>query len=145
MAVSPIPAGYHTITPYLIVANPDRLIRFLTEAFSATIHEQMPGPAGETMHADIQVGTSHVMMGRASDAYPARSAMLYLYVEDCEGWYQQALAAGATSTQEPRLEFYGDKTAAVKGPEGNDWYFATHVEDVAPDELARRAAEAKRG
>ena len=144
MAVKPIPDGYRTITPVLTVKGANALIDFITRAFNATEVHAMRGPNGEVQHADLMVGDSHVMIGEAGGQWPAMPAQLYLYLPDCDATYKQALSAGGTSIQEPKTQFYGDRHGAVKDPCGNTWWIATHVEDVAPDELAKRAAEAAR-
>ena len=140
MTVKPIPEGYQQVVPYLLVEDVDRLLGFLGAAFNATVHHQSRGQDGATSHADVIIGDSHVMMGQArAPEYPAMPCMLYLYVENTDAFYQQAIAAGATSVQEPQDVFYGDRNAGVKDPFGNQWWIGTHVEDVPPDELARRA------
>ena len=140
MSVNPIPEGYQQVVPYLLVEDVDRLLGFLRTAFNAAVHHQSRGQDGATSHADVIIGDSHVMMGRAMPpAYPAMPCMLYLYAEDTDALYRQALAAGAASVQKPQDMFYGDRNAGVKDPFGNQWWIATHVEDVPEDELARRA------
>ena len=141
MTVKPVPEGYHTLTPYLIVDDVDRLIDFLKAAFDATEKERMPGKDGRTGHADVRIGDSHVMMGRAQPEWPAQPCMIYVYVPDTDAAYARALAAGGTSVQEPADMFYGDRNAGVKDPTGNSWWIATHREDLAPEELAQRAKE----
>jgi PhnB protein len=93
------------------------------------------------MHAEFTIGDSVVMVGEANDEHPPMPAMLHLYVEECDAAYQQAMSAGATSIQEPRTQFYGDRMAGVRDSQGNQWWLATHVEDVSPEELQRRAAQ----
>ena len=141
MTVKPVPEGYHTLTPYLIVDDVDGLIDFLKAAFDATEKERMPGKDGRTGHADVLIGDSHVMMGRAQPEWPAQPCMIYVYVPDTDAAYARALAAGGTSVQEPADMFYGDRNAGVKDPTGNSWWIATHREDLTPEELARRAKE----
>lgn len=141
MTVKPIPEGYQQVVPYLLVEDVSRLRDFLQAAFNATVHEQTPGEDGAIKHADVIIGDSHVMMGQArAPEYPAMPCMLYLYVEDTDATYRQALAAGATSVQEPQNMFYGDRNAGVKDAFGNQWWIGTHVEDVSPEEMARRAS-----
>lgn len=141
MAVKPIPEGYHTLTPYIVVDDVDRLVDFLKAAFDATEKERMPGKDGRTGHAELLIGDSHVMLGRAQPEWPAQPCMIYVYVPDTDATYAQALAAGGTSVQEPADMFYGDRNAGVKDPTGNSWWIATHREDLAPEELAKRAKE----
>ena len=144
MAVKPVPDGFHTVTPYLLVADVDRLLDFLKAAFGAVETERVPSQDGETGHAEALIGDSFVMMGRAQAGFPALPCMLYLYVPDSDATYEQAMAAGADSLQEPTDMFYGDRNAVVKDPEGNTWCIATHQEDLTPEELAERAREAMR-
>jgi PhnB protein len=138
MAVRPIPEGYHTLTPYLIVADPDGVISFLREAFGAQELHRMNGPDGSLWHAEVQVGDSRLMLGGASEQWPAQPAVIYVYVEDVDATYQRALAAGATSVMEPADQFWGDRHGGVKDPAGNQWWISTHVEDVPPEEIERR-------
>src|SRR5690606_6674014 len=90
-------------------------------------------------HAELKIGDSTVMIGDACDEYQPMPACMYLYVNDVDAVYKRALEAGATSHMEPANQFYGDRHGAVKDPAGNLWSIATHVEDVPPEELARRA------
>ena len=143
MAVSPVPETFHTVTPYLTVRDAAGLLDFVTRAFGATHVHAMKGADGRITHADVMIGDSHIMMGQAGDAASAMPAMLYLYVPDCDAAYARAIAAGGVSISEPQTMYYGDRHGAVRDSNGNQWYLATHVEDVAPEELARRAARAR--
>jgi PhnB protein len=100
----------------------------------------MDMPDGSVGHAEVRIGDSVVMVGGAGGEWPAVRAALHLYVADVDASYQAALAAGATSTAEPADQFYGDRRANVIDSAGNQWFIATHVEDVSPEELERRAA-----
>lgn len=144
MPVKPIPEGYHSVTPYLVAPGAGRLIEFLKEAFKAEEVERMSQPDGTVMHAEVRIGDSIIMMGESSDKFPAMPAAIYLYVPDVDAVYKRALAAGAASTMEPANQFYGDRNAGVKDPSGNLWWIATHVEDVPREEMAKRAAAAKK-
>lgn len=139
MAVKPIPDGYHTVTPYLIVSDVAGLIGFLEQVFDVRDKEIMQQPDGSIMHAEVRVGNSPIMMGEATDDFAPMPSMLHVYLEDVDDAYQRALAAGATSLREPTDEFYGDRAAGVQDAFGNQWWMATHVEDVPPEELQRRA------
>lgn len=141
MSVNPIPEGYRTITPYLVVTDVNRQIDFIQKAFNGEITTQMEGPDGSIIHAEVKIGDSRVMMGNSSDEYPPMPAMLYVYVENVDDVYQQALHAGGESLKEPEDQFYGDRTANVKDPLGNIWSISTHVEDVSDEEMARRLQE----
>src|SRR5437588_862334 len=140
MAVKPVPDGYHTVTPYLTVRNAPKVIEFLQQAFGAKIsHEPTKRPDGSIMHAQVTIGDSPVMIGEESEMAKATTSTLYLYVPDVDSVYRQAVKAGGDTVMEPMDMFYGDRSGAVKDPSGNSWFIATHKEEVAPQELARRA------
>ena len=139
MSVKPVPEGFHTLTPYLIVESAADLLEFLSRAFGAEEIEKMTLPDGTVMHAQVRIGDSMLMMGTAREEWPAMPGFLHLYVEDADAYYARALAAGATSVQEPKDEFHGDRTSGARDPQGNLWWFATHQEAVPPEEMARRA------
>lgn len=141
MAVHYIPEGYGSVTPYMVVEDVDQLVDFLTAAFGAEEKERVPNQDGKAGHAEVLIGDSHVMMGRAQEDFPALPCMLYVYVPDTDACYAQALKAGAQSFQEPQDMFYGDRNAVVTDPTGNTWCIATHQESLSPEELAKRAAE----
>jgi len=143
MAVRYKPDRYQTVIPYVIVDDVPACLEFVTAAFGGQEVERVVGPDGRVMHGEARIGDCVVMMGGARPPeHPAQPAMIYVYVEDCDAAYQRALAAGGTSVMEPADQFYGDRNAGVKDPCGVSWWMATHVEDVPPDELARRASEA---
>jgi len=142
MAVNPIPEGYNTVTPSLIVDGAEGLLEFIGKAFDGQVRLQMPRADGGVMHAEIVVAGSAIMVGDSSPEYPAvQNASLHVYVENVDGVYQKALDAGATSLQEPQLMFYGDRTAEVRDQWGIRWAIATHVEDVSEEEITKRLAE----
>jgi PhnB protein len=140
MAVKPIPEGHHTVTPYLVVRDVAQLIDFMKQAFAAEEILRMAQPDGVIMHAEVRIGDSQVMLGEARGDNEPMPAMLHLYVEDADAVYRRALQAGATSLREPVDEFYGDRIGGVKDRFGNQWWIATHIEDVSPEEMARREA-----
>jgi len=143
MATKKIPDGYHTITPYLINDGVARTIAFLKRTFDATeVFPPMVGKNGLIGHAELRVGDSKIMMSDATDQFPAMPAMIHLYVEDVDASYRRAIDAGAISVQEPKDQFYGDRSAGVRDRAGNVWYMATHIEDVSPEEVHRRAEAA---
>ncbi len=142
MAVKPIPEGYHSVTPFLIVQGASKLIDFAKRAFGAEETFRMPGPGGAIMHAEMRIGDSMLMLSDATSENPPLAVMIHLYVEDADGVYKRALAAGAASLREPADQFYGDRSAGVKDAFGNQWWLATHIEDVPPEEMAKRAAAA---
>ncbi len=142
----PIPDGYHTATPYLIVKEAAKAIDFYKRAFGASETMRMPGPGGKIMHAEIKIGDSPIML---ADEFPQMNALspqsvggspifLMLYVEDVDGLTRQAIAAGATVEQPVKNQFYGDRSGTLVDPFGHRWTIATHVEDVSPEEMQRR-------
>ncbi len=139
MAVNPIPEGYHSVTPYLVVNGAGRLIDFLKQAFGAEERGRFLAPNGSIMHAEVKVGDSIIMLGDANEQVPARPAGLCLYVPDTDAIYRRAISAGATSLRGPEDQFYGDRSAGVTDPTGNTWWINTHVEDVSAEEMERRA------
>ena len=143
MPIKPIPEGYHTVTPYLTVRGVAGLIEFVRRAFDAVEVHRSARPDGSVMHADVTIGDSHVMMGEATSEFPPRPAMLHVYVPDADAVYRRALEAGARSLREPADQFYGDRTGGVQDAFGNQWWMATHKEDVSDDEITRRMATAR--
>ena len=138
MSVKPVPDGYHTLTPHLVVDDAEKLLDFVERAFGARMRHVMRTPEGTVMHADLVIGDSHLMVGQANGPWKAMPSCLYLYVPDCDAVYRQALQAGAASIMEPATFFYGDRHGGVKDPCGNQWWVATHVEDMSDEELQRR-------
>jgi PhnB protein len=133
MVVKPIPDGYHSITPRLFVPDADSLIEFLKSAFGAVERPRI----GKGSPAEMVIGDSIVIVS-ASGVRPAVPAFLYLYVPDTDAAYRKALKAGAKSLEAPADMHYGDRRAMIEDPQGNTWQIATHVEDVSPEEIARR-------
>jgi len=135
MAVKPIPEGYHSITPRLFVDDADELVVFLKAAFGAVERPRV----GKGSPAEMVIGDSMVIVSNAGPR-PALPAFLYLYVPDTDAAYRNALKAGAKSLEVPTNMHYGDRRAMIEDPQGNTWQIATHVEDVSPEEIARRLA-----
>lgn len=148
--VNPIPEGYHSVTPYIVVNEGARAIEFYKQAFGATELFRMDGPDGKVNHAEIKIGDSNVMLADEHPEIGARSprslggspVSLMLYVEDVDAVVGRAVEAGATLKRPVADQFYGDRTGSVEDPFGHFWYVATHVEDVPPEELEKRAAAA---
>src|SRR4051812_16085311 len=146
MPVQKIPAGYHSVTPYLIVDGGAAALDFYQKAFGAKIMFQMPGPGGKVMHAEIRIGDSVVMLADAFPEMDARSPKslggspvgLLIYVEDVDARFAQAIAAGATEVRPVKDQFYGDRSGTLIDPFGHKWTLATHVEDVSVEETQRR-------
>jgi uncharacterized glyoxalase superfamily protein PhnB len=131
MATQPVKyirEGFHTTTPYLIVAGAARLIDFLKQAFGAeeTFRAMRPDTPDAIMHAEVRIGDSTIELADATPQYPPRPTALHLYVPDADAVYQRALTAGATSMYAPMDQDYGDREAGVKDDSGNQWYIATH-------------------
>ena len=141
MAVKPIPDQYHAVTPYLLGSGTLKLIDLLKKAFDAIETERVMGQGGTVMHAEVRIGDSMLMLSDGGGDWKPMPTVLYLYVTDADAMYKRALAAGATSVVEPVTQFYGDRHGGVKDPSGNVWWIATHVEDVSPEELKKRAEE----
>ena len=139
--IKSVPEGYHTITPHLIVQGAPKLLDFLKQAFDAKEKYSLTGPDGAIMHAEVKIGDSMVMIGEAMGEWKAMPASIALYTDNADAIYKRALEAGATSIREPADQFYGDRSGGVKDPAGNHWWIATHIEDVSPDELKKRAEE----
>ena len=141
MAVKPIPEGYRTVTPYLIVDGAAKCLEFVGQAFGAEERFRMDGPGGSIGHAEVTIGDSVVMMADTPGEGEPTPGNIHLYVEDCDATYRRALDAGGESLREPTDQFYGDRTAGVRDATGNQWWLSTHVEDVAHEEIVRRAKE----
>jgi PhnB protein len=138
MAVKYIPDGYHTVTPYLSVCDAEHEVEFMQKAFGGELKFAMRDVQGGIRHAEVRIGDSMVMVGRAREQFHPRPMNFYLYVADCDDSYRKALAAGGKSVHEPVNHEYGDRSGGVEDPEGNHWWIATHIEDVSGDEIARR-------
>jgi uncharacterized glyoxalase superfamily protein PhnB len=142
MAVNYKPAGTQDVIPYLVVADGGKELEFLKAVFHVKEKNVMRRPDGAIMHADLQLGDSSLMMAQSNEQWPPLSAGIYVYVPDVDAAYQRAIAAGATSQMPPADQFYGDRHCGVKDSNGITWWVGTHVEDVSPEELTRRAEEA---
>lgn len=144
-SVKAIPEGMHTVTPYMVVNGGNDLIRFIEQSFNGKTVSIMKTQDGKVMHASVQIGDSQVMVSDANEKYPAGSCRLYLYVDDVDATYKKALNAKGTSLREPTDEFYGDRSCGVKDSWGNEWWVATHIEDVDEEELEKRGKEYREG
>ncbi len=150
--VKPTPEGYHTATPYLIVRDAARAIEFYKKAFGAKELMRMADPSGKIGHAEIKIGDSPIMLAdevpgmgyRSPESLGGSPVSILLYVEDVDAVFNQAVAAGAKVQRPVADQFYGDRTGGVTDPFGHVWYVATHMEDVSPEEMRKRAAAAGR-
>ena len=149
MPAQPVPEGYHTLTPYLAVDDATAAIDFYQRAFGAKERVRMHGPDGMIAHAELEIGDSKVML---SDPFPQASTRppkelggtsvgVFVYVENVDEVFQQAVDAGATATMEPDDQFWGDRFGSVTDPFGHSWQISTHVEDVPPEEMEKRSKE----
>jgi PhnB protein len=151
--VKPIPEGYPQVTPYLCVDGASEAIQFYSTVFGATERVRMPGPDGTIGHAELQLGDSIIMLAdefpdmgvRSPKAIGGTPVTISVYVEDVDGVFDRAVQAGAKALRPVELQFYGDRSGQFEDPFGHRWSVATHVEDVPPDEMARRTAEAMGG
>ena len=144
----PIPQGYHSITPQLTCRDAGRAIEFYKEALGAKEVVRMDGPGGTVMHAELQLGDSRFMVG---DEFPGMSVApspstlhsysLFVYTEDVDATFNRAVKAGARADMQPSDMFWGDRYGKFTDPFGHQWGVATHIEDVAPQEMQRRSEE----
>lgn len=147
--VQPIPEGYHSVTPYLVVAGAAAAIDFYRRAFGATELMRIPAPDGKIGHAEVRIGDSVVMLTDEAPDWQAfgpktvggTPVTLMVYVPDVDAVVARAVEAGAKLTRPVEDKFYGDRSGRIEDPFGHLWDVSTHVEDVAPDELQRRMAK----
>ena len=148
--VQAIPAGYHTVTPYLVCRGAAGAIDFYKRAFGAKEKMRMPGPDGKVAHAEIQIGDSRVMLGEEMPEMGAKSPEMlggsavgvFLYVKNVDGFTGKAIAAGATVLMPVQDMFWGDRYGKLKDPFGHEWSIATHKEDLTAKQMAKRAQSA---
>ena len=141
-ATSAIPAGFHTLTPYLMVSDGHAAVAFYQQAFGATIHNLDASPE-KFLNAELQIGTSKLMIGQhevAESPAGLPPVSIYVYVEDVDAVYASALAAGATVISALTDQFYGNREGGIRDPFGITWWLASHIEDLTPEEIAQRAA-----
>jgi PhnB protein len=147
MTVSPIPDGYHSITPYLCIKGATEAIEFYKRAFDAAEVFRLVTPDGEIGHAEIRIGDSSFMLSEACSRSPLLSPQaqggssvgLYLYVEDVDTQFAKAVDAGAKVISPLLDQFYGDRTGVLKDPFGHIWYLASRIEDLSHEAISRRA------
>jgi PhnB protein len=150
MAVNPIPEGYPRVTPYLTIDGASAAIDFYTKVFGAKERMRMPAPDGRLGHAEIAIGDSIIML---SDEHKEMGVLgpksiggtpvtINVYVEDVDSVFARALQEGSKNLRDPENQFYGDRMGQFEDPFGHKWSVGTHVEDVPPDEMEKRAAEA---
>jgi PhnB protein len=150
MAVKPIPDGYTSLTPYLIVTGAKNAIDYYTRVFGATELMRMEGPGGTIVHAELQIGSARMMIAdempdmgfRSPHSIGGCGSGLMLYVDQVDGVFEKAVAAGATVMRKVENQFYGDRSGTLTDPFGHIWTISTHVEDVSEEEMERRMAAA---
>jgi len=137
--VKPIPEGYRTVTPYLIVTRAPEVIDFMKRAFGAQLLFQMANPDGSIGYSELRVGDSMIMLSSGREQWKPMPTMIHLYVEDCDAVFAKAVEAGAEVVMPLADKFYGDRSGGVKDVAGNYWWIATHVKDVSEEEMKRHA------
>jgi PhnB protein len=149
MPVHHIPDGYHSVIPYLIIDGAARAIEFYKEAFGATEVMRMEDPSGKIGHAELRIGDAHIMLAdeypdlgfRGPGAVGGTPVIVMIYVENADICFQAALTRGAKEIKPLADQFYGDRSGTLTDPFGHVWTVATHVEDISPEEMERRARE----
>jgi len=150
MTTKPVPDGYRTVTPYLIIDGAAEAIEFYKRAFGATEMLRMADPQGKVGHAEIKIGDSVIML---ADEHPAMgyrsprslggsSVSILLYLADVDSVFERAIKSGAKAQRAVVDQFYGDRSGTLEDPFGHVWTVATHIEDVSPEEMKRRVQEA---
>ncbi len=149
MSVSPIPDGFHSLTPYLVVQDAAKAIDFYTRAFGAVETMRLSGPGDSVIHAEMKIGSSMFML---ADEAPQQGALspksvggspvgLCLYIEDVDQQVEVAIEAGATVERPIQDQFYGDRSATLRDPYGHQWTLATHIEDLSQEDIENRMAQ----
>ena len=146
----PIPDGYHSVTPYLIVNGAADAIAYYVKAFGATELFRMPAPGDKIGHAEIKIGDSPIMLAdefpemgyKSPQSLGGSPVSIMIYVDDVDTTFSQAVAAGGKEQRPVKDQFYGDRSGTLEDPFGHVWHVATHKEDIAPDEMERRAKAA---
>ena len=149
MSVKTIPDGYHSVTPYLSIKGASDAIEFYKKAFDAIELFRLDMPGGIIGHAEIQIGNSRIMIADPCDdvsfgdpkALSGTTVGLYVYVNDVDAMYSQAVDAGAKAVKLVEDQFYGDRIGTIEDPYGHRWFLATHKEDLTPEELNKRAGD----
>lgn len=141
MPVSPIPAGYRTLTPSCTLAGAAKAIDLYKKVFGAEQRVRFDAPDGSVAHAELAFGDSLLILGEATKEYPAHATRLMIYVTDVDATFKKAVDAGFAVKEPLQVQFWGDRTGRVTDPLGNEWFIATHVEDVSEEEMKRRMAK----
>lgn len=136
--VSPIPAEYGSITPYLVIPQCAEAIDYYKRAFGAVEVARMPMPDGSIAHAELKIGDSIIMLASGGPGWPSTSSLTCLYVENCDETFVRAVEAGATVIEPVEDKFYGDRAGSIQDPYGQRWSIMTHKEDLSPEEVQAR-------
>ena len=147
-SVKPIPDGFHSVTPHLVIRDAAKALGFYQKAFGAEELFRMPGPGGVIMHAEVMIGDSIVMIGEENLEMGSRSPQtiggspinLHVYVKDVDAAFTRAQSAGCKVHMPPTDMFWGDRYGRLEDPFGHQWSLATHKEDVSPEEMSKRMA-----
>src|SRR5580698_4895090 len=150
MSVKPIPDGYYTVTPYLVVKGAAEALDFYKKAFGAIELLRMPGPDGKIMHAEFKIGNTPIMLGEEAPERDVKGPLslggspvgICIYVADADAMFKTAIASGGKELHPMKNQFYGDRSGTLVDPFGHKWTVATHVEDVTPEEMRTRAEAA---
>jgi PhnB protein len=145
--VKAIPEGYEGAMPYLIIKGAARALEFYKNAFGASEVMRVPGPGGTVGHAEIKIGKAMIMLAdefpdmncKSPQSFGGSPVSIMVYVQDVDTFIDRAVSAGAKVLRPVANQFYGDRSCSLEDPFGHQWHFATHVEDVPPDEMAKRA------
>ena len=145
--VNAIPQGYHSLTPYLVVNDGSRAIEYYKQAFKAKETVRMAGPGGKIGHAELKIGDSMLMLSdeipgsgnRSPQSLGGSPVSIFLYVENVDSVFNEAVKAGAKGDMPPQDMFWGDRFGKLTDPFGHSWALATHIEDVAPEEMKKRS------
>jgi PhnB protein len=144
-AARPVPDGYQTITPQLVLDNAAQTIDWYKKALGAEEVSRSVGPDGKIMHAELKIGTSRIMVNmmgvKGPQAFGGSPASLWVYVEDSDALFNRAVGAGATVQMPLADQFWGDRAGAIADPAGYTWWIATRTEDLSHGEIQQRAAE----
>jgi PhnB protein len=148
MSVSPVPHGYHSLTPYLIVDGAAQALAWYSQAFGARELMRLSAPGAKIGHAEIEIGDSRIMLADEAPAHDAKApgafggspVSLLLYVPDVDATMSRAVTAGARVKSQPENKFYGDRMGSLVDPFGHTWHISTHIEDVTVEEIERRMA-----
>ena len=152
-AVQPIPKGYHSVTPHLIVSRASEAIDFYKKAFNAKEVSRFAGPDGHIMHAEVQIGDSRIMLGDEMPEHGGRSPRalggtpvgLFLYQPGVDKLWKQAINAGGKQVEPLTDQFWGDRSGCIEDPYGHRWWLSEHIEDLSESELEKRAKAAFAG